>query len=100
MNFENILDTFYAENVNMFLKLKRDSSGYPYCVRSEKTKRNTLTTAHRGNCSRQGVHFLKCGANGHKIRTRHRQHLLPQKIFYELLTSPCTQFTSSYIPER
>jgi hypothetical protein len=49
--------------VNMFLKLKQESSGYPSWVQSKEQKSiHWGLPARRGNCSRQGINSQKFGA--------------------------------------
>jgi len=54
----------FAEYVNMFLKLKRESSGHPSCVGSEEDRDRCTEDYRRAerNCFRQGINFQKCGA--------------------------------------
>jgi hypothetical protein len=53
----------YAKYVNMFLKLKQESSGYPSWVHSKEDKVRYIEEYRRiGNSSRQGVYFKKCEA--------------------------------------
>jgi len=57
----------FTEYVNMFLKLKQESSGYPSWVQSEEDRDRYIDEyrraegipARRGNCFRQGINFQK-----------------------------------------
>ena len=61
---------FFAEYVNMFVKLKQQSSGYPSWVQSKADKAKYIE-ARRGNCFGQGVDFKKFGAkNFGKIKIK------------------------------
>jgi len=52
----------FAEYVNMFLKLKQESSGYHPGFNVRLTRTSTLrTTGAQKNCFRQGTNFQKCG---------------------------------------
>jgi hypothetical protein len=98
----------FAEYVNMFLKLKRESSGFPSWVQSEDDKERyigdyrraeeiALDKASISKSSGQrtlAVEIKLCGVNGRRTKTKPRQQLLTRRKFDELLTSPGTEVTN------
>ena len=95
------------------LKFKQESSSSPRWVQTEEDKKiHWGLTARRENCSRQGIHFQKCGAtkfwvksiwvpcgaNGHRTKQDPDNYSEKdsEKEFYENLTFRVPRLQTSY----
>jgi hypothetical protein len=106
----------FAEYVNMFLKLKQESSGYPSWVQSEEDKDRYIEDYRRAegialdkasiskNAGQRTLAKLKLNSmwgkwaqNQNKTQTT---IVNSEKEFYELLTSPGTEVTNLIFPNE
>jgi hypothetical protein len=114
--FENGEGGLFAEYVNMFLKLKQESSGYPSWVHSEDDKDRYIEDYRRAegialdkasiskNAGQRTLAKLKLNSmwgkwaqNQNKTQT---SLVTSEKEFYELLTSPGTEVQTLIFPNN
>jgi hypothetical protein len=104
----------FAEYVNMFLKLKQESSGYPSWVQSEEDKvryiedyrRAERIALDKASISKNAGHRTLAILNlnsmwGKWAQNQNKTHTTivdSEKEFYELLTSPGTGVTNVIFP--
>jgi hypothetical protein len=105
----------FAEYVNMFLKLKQESSGYPSCVQSEEDKDRYIEDYRRAeritldkasiskNAGQKTLAKLELNSMwGKWAENQNKTHTTivdSEKEFYELLTSPGTDVTNLILPK-
>ena len=101
----------FEENVNMFLKLKQESSGYPSYVQSEEDKDKYIEDYRRAerialdkssifnNARQRTLEEVEIKLNVGQISSEPKQDPdnpcdIGESFLHKLLTSPCTEVTN------